>query len=58
MRITNLYDFLDLSHLKGTWKITRDGDTVQSGALPLLALSAHSRQTIDIPCNIPENGQG
>jgi beta-galactosidase/beta-glucuronidase len=36
IRVTNRYDFSDLSHLTGAWTVKRDGEVVQSGDLPRL----------------------
>lgn len=47
--ITNRYDHLSLAHLRGEWRVLRDGVTVHDGALALPALAPHATTTLNLP---------
>ncbi len=56
LRITNLYDFIDLNHLSATYEITRNGIMVDKGVLPLQTLHSHCSQEVKVPyCLILDN---
>jgi beta-galactosidase len=52
LEITNLYDFVDLSFLAGSWTVLADGDQVATGDLPPLATLPGASETVTIP--LPE----
>ena len=52
------YDFIDTSHLAGTWELTVDGVTVQSGKIPTLQLKPGESRTIQIPYTVPQTQVG
>ena len=54
IRIQNLYDFIDLSHLLMKWKVMRGGKEVQSGVYDLPAVSPHGSRTITLPYALPK----
>ncbi|WP_284638588.1 glycoside hydrolase family 2 TIM barrel-domain containing protein [Paenibacillus silviterrae] len=47
--VTNLYDFIDLSHLTGSWKLEKDGKVVQQGQLKPLTTAPRQKESIVIP---------
>ncbi len=46
--ITNLYDFMFLSRLQGYYEITRYGEVVASGELPLLSTPPHCSERVKL----------
>jgi beta-galactosidase len=48
-RITNLYDFMDLSHMVLAWKMEKDGILVEQGEITDLIAAPHTSQTITVP---------
>jgi beta-galactosidase/beta-glucuronidase len=48
VRVTNRYNFSDLSHLVGTWTVTRDGEVIQSGELPSLTTPAGESEAVSL----------
>ena len=54
--VVNRQDFRTLSHLCGTWEITRDGETASRGDLPLLDTPARGTEEIRLPYILPEDG--
>ena len=54
VRMTNKYDFIDLSGLKGSWSLSVDGEIVQQGDLPLLLTAPGTAEELEIPCSRPE----
>jgi len=54
VKITNRYRFSDLSGLDISWRLSADGDVLQTGALPRLSTSAGASETITIPFRKPE----
>ncbi|OBZ09481.1 glycoside hydrolase family 2 TIM barrel-domain containing protein [Bacillus sp. FJAT-26390] len=49
LRINNLHDFIDLSHLGLHWKIEKDGQTIEQGQIWQLDAAAHEHQLITLP---------
>lgn len=47
--ITNLYDFMDLSHLELRWSVACDGQTLEKGKLPLEGIHAGETRRITVP---------
>jgi len=58
LTVTNRYDFIDLTHLRGFWKVTVEGAAVESGELPWLQINAHDCREITIPYRFSEAGTG
>jgi len=54
VEIVNRYQFSDLSGLDISWRLSADGDVLQTGALPRLSTSAGASETITIPFRKPE----
>ncbi len=52
IRVVNEYNFTDLEELETVWRVTRGGETVQEGVLPL-ALPPRSSSTVMIPFTAP-----
>ncbi|GJM75305.1 hypothetical protein HMSSN036_75210 [Paenibacillus macerans] len=56
--VLNRYDFIDLSHLAVSWKLEREGETLQQGRTgPLAALPGES-QPLTIPFALPQELPG
>ena len=53
IRIENLYDFTDLSHLLMKWKVTRGGKTVKSGTSDLPHIAPHGSRRVELPYTLP-----
>ncbi len=49
VRITNLYDFISLSHLDASWNLMADGKVLQSGTVPMPNVPAGGSRSITIP---------
>ncbi|GFZ92042.1 beta-galactosidase [Paenibacillus marchantiophytorum] len=60
VKITNRYDFLDLSHLQGGWTLLRDGRPAVRGKLPILRMLAGESEevTLSLPPKSEMNGSG
>ena len=53
VRITNRYDFTDLSGLDVTWTVVRDGKTLESGTLPKLSTQPGQSTVVTLPYTLP-----
>ncbi len=49
IEVTNLYDFVDLSHLAVSWRVERDGETLETGELAPMAILPHQSRTVQLP---------
>ena len=49
VKVTNKYDFSDLSGLAITWKVTADGQVLQSGTLPGLSIGPNESAVVTVP---------
>ncbi|GGG61197.1 glycoside hydrolase family 2 TIM barrel-domain containing protein [Paenibacillus radicis (ex Gao et al. 2016)] len=58
VRIANLYDFIDLSHLAIRWKVEQDGKILQQGTVWQLEAGPHGEQLLQLPYNFPPKGAG
>lgn len=58
IKITNLYDFISLRHLKLIWKVEKNGVTVGSGELSDLAVKPGESQTVELPYDMPAEADG
>ncbi|MFF1637788.1 glycoside hydrolase family 2 TIM barrel-domain containing protein [Streptomyces sp. NPDC058246] len=57
VRVTNAYDFADLSELAFEWSYQVDGETVEAGALPVPALAPGESAEVKLPAP-PVDGRG
>jgi beta-galactosidase len=54
--LTNLYDFVDLSHLSLHWKVEQDGVTIEQGQVWQLEAAPYGgRQTLALPYTMPQD---
>ena len=53
VQITNRYQFSNLSGLDLSWKLTADGEVLQSGSLPTPDLAPGESQVVAVPFNEP-----
>jgi len=54
IKISNLYDFIDLSHLRLIWQVEKNGEVIQSGELSELDVKPGESREEKIPYTIPE----
>jgi beta-galactosidase/evolved beta-galactosidase subunit alpha len=60
LSVENRYDVRSLEHLRGDWRVERDGRVVESGALDLPAVPAGERGTVRVPVDpaaLPAGGE-
>ncbi len=53
VRVTNRYHVTDLSGLDGTWALVRDGETIETGALPRLSTQPDQDEIVTVPYHLP-----
>ena len=53
VQITNLYDFIDLSHLLVKWRVTCGGKEVAGGVFEPLDIAPHAEEIISLPYTLP-----
>jgi len=53
VRISNLYDFRDLSHIEFLWQLEEEGESVARGTLAVPPLRAGESTTIPLPSGLP-----
>ncbi|MBM3190261.1 MAG: DUF4981 domain-containing protein, partial [Chloroflexi bacterium] len=58
VRVTNRYQFADLSGLAVSWTLAEDGHVLQRGALPRLALQPGESQEVRVPFRRPRANPG
>ncbi|BBH23781.1 beta-galactosidase [Paenibacillus baekrokdamisoli] len=58
LKVTNRYDFIDLSQIGLHWKVEKDGQTIQQGQLWQLDAAPHEHQIITLPYQWPEQADG
>ena len=58
VKITNLYDFTDLTHLALNWNIEKDGIVVENGCTSGMSLAPHKTATVTLPYTMPEKADG
>jgi len=58
IKITNLYDFINLSHLSINWELEKDGEVIDNGEIESLALAPHKSKTILLPYDFPKCADG
>lgn len=54
IRVTNLYDFANLSDISLVWRVERDGVVVASGTNKDLKVAPHCSKNIEIPYKVPK----
>ncbi|MBW7476322.1 DUF4981 domain-containing protein [Paenibacillus oenotherae] len=55
VRLTNLYDFIDLSHLALFWKVEKDGAAISQGQVWQLDAAPHGgQQMLELPYTLPQ----
>jgi beta-galactosidase len=54
IKITNIYDFIDLSHITLSWRIERDGILVEQGEIDNLSVMPHTSEVIELPYSLPK----
>jgi beta-galactosidase len=57
-KITNLYDFTDLSHIALVWTAEKDGISYETGVIENLNIPPHKSKTVTIPYTLPEHADG
>ncbi|MGI6705594.1 MAG: glycoside hydrolase family 2 TIM barrel-domain containing protein [Clostridia bacterium] len=57
-KITNLYDFVNLSILSLSWRLEKDGEVIESGELEELDIPPHESLKVRIPYTLPEKWDG
>ncbi len=58
IKVTNLYDFINLSHLELKWKVEKDGRTVDWGEIEELCTAPHESEEITLPYKMPQKPDG
>ena len=58
LRITNLYDFRDMSCLALSWRLERDGETAGEGYLGPASLAPRQSRTLALPFAVPAGAEG
>lgn len=53
VKLTNRYDFITLDHLHMSWTIVADGETIQSGTLPIDEIQPSETKEVAIPYELP-----
>jgi beta-galactosidase/evolved beta-galactosidase subunit alpha len=51
MLITNLYDFMDLSHLSILWELLKNGEVIENGSLPSIMTKPQECEILIVPFN-------
>ncbi len=54
VKLTNLYDFIDLSHLRLIWKLEKDGVILQQDEINKLSVRPHETVSLVIPYELPK----
>lgn len=58
LRVHNKHDFASLEHLLMVWRLTADGEIVQSGELPPLSTPPQAAELVKIPFAMPGEAAG
>jgi len=58
VKIRNLYDFISLKHLEGSWCLMEDDRVLEEGALPDLDVPAGGEMIVDLPYSLPKGKAG
>lgn len=54
IRVTNLYDFIDLGHLTLYWKVEKEGELYSQGQTLVNGAAPHSSQLVKLDYDLPE----
>lgn len=57
IRVTNLYDFVDLSHVSLEWRIEEGGQLVQQGEVLNLAVEAHEAKELSLNYSLSQTAK-
>ena len=55
IKVTNLYDFTDLSHLSLCWTLEKNGVRIDSGYVDNLTIAPHKSRMITLPYSFPKD---
>ncbi|TFE30615.1 glycoside hydrolase family 2 TIM barrel-domain containing protein [Cohnella luojiensis] len=58
IKVTNLYDFIDFSHVGVFWKIELDGRLLQQAQLDLDGIKPHDSRILTLPYTVSETSSG
>lgn len=58
IKIINLYDFVDLSHLQLSWKVEKNGEIVISGEISNIELAPQASKNMILPYSLPDKADG
>lgn len=58
IKLTNLYDFINLDHLNICWNVTSDGQVISNGTIPTPKIAPKESCIITIPYKLPHLLQG
>jgi beta-galactosidase len=58
IRVTNRYDFIDLSHVALHWKVEQDGELVSQGLIETLDIGPHDSKIVTIDGQLPPGTRG
>jgi beta-galactosidase len=58
LRVRNKYLFRDLSNIRGAWELAENGEVIERGALPPLAIAAGQSQEIQLTIKQPKLAAG
>ncbi|MFC5468515.1 glycoside hydrolase family 2 TIM barrel-domain containing protein [Cohnella suwonensis] len=58
IKVTNLYDFIDLSHVGVFWKIERDGRLIRQGQLDAEGIKPHESRMLTLPRAVMDASAG
>lgn len=58
VKLTNLYDFIDLLHISIHWKLERNGQTIQQGQIYQVEVLPHASVVLSIPFELSGLAQG
>lgn len=54
VQVTNLYDFIDLSHLSLYWKVEKDGELTEQGQIELGQIAPHTSNAVKLDYSMPK----
>jgi beta-galactosidase len=57
IKVTNLYDFIDLSHVGFFWKVEQEGRLIRQGQLDSIEVGPQSSRIVSLPFEWPETGR-
>ncbi|WP_219834183.1 glycoside hydrolase family 2 TIM barrel-domain containing protein [Paenibacillus sp. R14(2021)] len=56
IKVTNLYDFIDLSHVGVFWKLEADGKVIRQGQSEVAGIAPHASRIVRLPYTVPAEG--